>query len=287
MGRKAKTWEEVNEIFAAKGFKLLSKQYICYQSPLDYICANGHQNRITFAKIHQGRGCFQCSGRQKHTIDEVRELFSSRGFKLLSDNYINANSPLSYICDKGHQTKIRFNNLQQGQGCSECKGLKKHTLEEARELFSSRELTLLSNNYKNSNSVLDYRCSVDHVGKMSYNSLQQGIGCKSCAKYGFSLSKPATLYYLRFQFEGNFYYKIGITNGTVTKRFQKDKTPYIVIKETVFKLGKDAYGKEQAILKKFSQWRYKGHPFLIDGNTELFTRDVLYADDSILGDITA
>ena len=286
MSRK-KTMTEVRLAFSKRGYTLLSTEYIRSNSPLEYLCGNGHQSKICLDSLQQGCGCAECSGKIKKTVEEVRELFESRGFTLLDTVYVNCFATLDYICNKSHQTKISFDNLRRGRGCAECARKKKKTLEEVKQLFNSRGYTLVSKEYKNSGTALLYICNKGHQTKISFSSLQNGNGCSSCANYGFDPNKPATLYYIRFQFEGNFYYKIGITNRTVSDRFDHEKIPYTVINETIFSLGKDAYEQEQAILKEFFQWRYKGKPFLVQGNTELFTRDVLYIDSSILGGIAA
>ena len=43
-------------------------------------------------------------------------------------------------------------------------------------------------------------------------------------------------------------------------------------------LGYEAYKKEQEILKKFEYAKYKNCDLLTDGNTEVFTHDVLMLD---------
>jgi len=219
---------------------------------------------------------------KKKTFEEVRAAFNQRGFMLVSKEYKNSYSSLKYLCSNGHQTKISFAKLQSGNGCLECSGKKKKTIEEVREIFTTRNYTLLSTEYKNSSSPLNYICDNGHQTKIRLAELQSGRGCSSCAEHGFNPNKSATLYYIRFQYEGNSYYKIGITNRSISERFQSERTAYTVLKETTYTMGKDAHTQEQAILKKFSAYRYKGKPFLVQGNTELFTRDVLYIDNSVL-----
>ena len=283
VGLKKKTIKEVRELFESRNYTLLSKDYSNSNSPLEYICSKGHQTKISFNKLQSGRGCIECSGKRKKTIEEAKQLFTDRGYTLLTIEYKNAFSLLSYICDRGHQNKISFSSLQTGRGCAECAKKKKKTIEEVKLAFNQRGYTLLSKDYSSNNSPIKYICDQGHQNKISFKHLQRGVGCSSCANHGFNPSKPAILYYLRFQFESDFYYKIGITNNTTSKRFQSEKTPYIVIKETHYLVGKDARDKEQAILKQFVKYKYKGQSFLtVGGNTELFNRDVLQLDDSIL-----
>ena len=282
-GLKKKTIEDVRELFASRSYTLLSTEYIGVDSPLKYICTNEHNAKISFAKLQSGRGCLKCSGKNRKTMDEVTLGFNQRGFQLLSTEYKNSHSHLEYLCSQGHQTQISFSSLQIGRGCLECSGKRKKTIKEVRLAFNQRSYTLISTEYKNISSPLKYICNNGHQTKINFKDLQRGIGCASCSNHGFNPNKPAILYYLRFQFESDFYYKIGITNRTILERFQLEKTSYTVIKETPYTLGKDARDKEQAILKQFVKYKYKGQSFLtVGGNTELFNRDVLQLDDSIL-----
>jgi len=208
----------------------------------------------------------------------VKSEFDKRGFSLISDTYKNSYSPMDYFCDKGHKGKICLSNLQRGVGCSSCTRKRKKTIKEVEAAFKLRDYTLVSKDYRTNNLPLEYICDKGHQTTISFSSLQKGHGCSSCANHGFDPSKPAILYYLRFQYEGNFYYKIGITNRTISERFQSESTSYTVIKESDFALGQEAYTQEQDVLKKFSAYRYKGKPFLVSGNTELFIKDVLQID---------
>ena len=97
------------------------------------------------------------------------------------------------------------------------------------------------------------------------------------------MDKPAILYYIRFDSEVNSpLYKIGITNKTVSERIitmciNKEYTP-VIIKEFYFETGEEAYAMEKAYHKEFMEYRYFGDAILNNGNTELFTTDVLQLD---------
>ncbi len=60
----------------------------------------------------------------KYTIDKAREIFADCGYELISDVYVNVNTPLKYICmkhrDKGIQS-ITMKAFKSGQRCVYCK----------------------------------------------------------------------------------------------------------------------------------------------------------------------
>ena len=104
----------------------------------------------------------------------------------------------------------------------------------------------------------------------------RGNKCPQCSSYGFDPGKPAILYYLKITTnEGRLLYKIGVTNRTVNERFSiTDLSKIEVVKQDTYLLGQDALDKEQEIIKKYKEYRYKGPNILESGNTELFTEDI-------------
>jgi len=131
-------------------------------------------------------------------------------------------------------------------------------------------------NYTHSKTKVDIICSIHGVFKQKPYIHVQGTGCPSCAEYGFNPDKPAYLYYLKVTTDDNqVLYKIGITNRTVNERFNLDELNRIeIIKQQRYEKGKDAYEKEQSIIKACKDHCYKGPPVLHNGNTELFTKDI-------------
>lgn len=61
--------------------------------------------------------------KRKKTIEEMREIFKEKGYELISNEYINNETHLEYICpkhrDKGVQ-KITYGKLSIGRGCYYC-----------------------------------------------------------------------------------------------------------------------------------------------------------------------
>ena len=109
-------------------------------------------------------------------------------------------------------------------------------------------------------------------------------GCPTCAKYGFDPNAPAICYYLRVstQVSGELY-KIGITNKSVKGRFHNyDLEKITTVKTWKFDVGSDARDMEREILAQHSGDRYTGEDVLgSNGNTELFTRDILELDHNL------
>lgn len=113
-------YKEVDEAFKARGFTLVSKEYISAKTKLDYRCANGHLYNITWSNFKTGYGCPFCYGNTKPSIEEVKEVFEKKGYTLVSSVYVNAHAKLKTICPSGHVYYTTFDSFKKGNGCSIC-----------------------------------------------------------------------------------------------------------------------------------------------------------------------
>ena len=117
------------------------------------------------------------------------------------------------------------------------------------------------------------RCST--VFTQNVKSHGAGKGCSKCAQKGIDYSKPTMLYYISIN--NGEYYKIGITNYTPERRFAKETADLRTIKSWEYPIGRDALRKEQEIRKRYRQF-ITTDKVLADGNSEIFTCDVLELD---------
>lgn len=99
-------------------------------------------------------------------------------------------------------------------------------------------------------------------------------------EYGFSKEKQAVMYFLRVSVPGvGDLFKIGITNRDPLARVAgmgAHSGVRIEVMETIFfDNGRDARIAEKRLHRKFAGYRYAGAPVMKNGNTELFTVNVL------------
>ena len=257
------------------GYKLLST-YKNSKAKLDLECDKGHQYRANWGSFGQGNRCPHCSGNAKLTHDFVLGEIGKADYKLIS-RYENANEKLDLECDKGHQYKARWGDFKAGYRCPCCSGNIKLTHEFVLGEIGNAGYKLLST-YEQSGKKLDLECDKGHRYKACWGHFNEGTRCPYCAVSGFNPDKPGSLYYVRFDQNGKAFYKIGITNRTIAERFCGEPTPYTVIMETRYLFGYLAAELERDILANHKRHQYQGDCFLVSGNTELFTKDVLRLD---------
>ncbi len=118
------------------------------------------------------------------TIDFVREEFNKADFELISDIYINAHEKLVYRCKKHPEyiQTITWNDFKQGCRCTYCINKRVISIELVKKEFDDAGLILLSKEYVNAKTYLEYLCPIhsNEVQQITYNSFQQGHGCKYC-----------------------------------------------------------------------------------------------------------
>jgi len=118
---------------------------------------------------------------RKLTYEFVKESFESEGYTLLSKEYINNHTKLNYRCYESHEHSIDWNHWQRGHRCITCFGNIKYTIDHVRESFEKEGYILISKEYANDCTKLDYRCSNNHIHSMIWNSWQQGHRCPTCS----------------------------------------------------------------------------------------------------------
>lgn len=197
-------------------------------------------------------------------------------------DYKDTYTKVTIICNKCKSIfhQIPHNHLR-GSGCSTCYGKFKKTTKD----FIDDSIKIHGNLYDYSSvSYVNNITKVTILCKQCNSRFKQiptdhlsGSGCPKCCG-GFSVNKPAILYYIKIKKDDLFLYKIGITNRSVSKRFGSEIKYITILMEKKFEDGQLAYDKEFEILNKFKDYKYYGEKVLKSGNTELFTKDILELD---------
>ncbi len=173
-------YEQVKQVFENEQYELLSKEYINKNKYLDFICPNGHRHKITFGSWKQGHRCRFCHGNQKISYGFIKQSFESEGYKLISKEYKNAYSYLSFICPIGHKHKIKWYSWKQGTRCGKCSNFYNITYKQVKESFEKEKYILLSTEYINAHSYLDFICPNGHKHKIKWHKWQDGQRCGKC-----------------------------------------------------------------------------------------------------------
>lgn len=231
----------------------------------------------------RGQGCLKCSSKHRFTTEEFitksNEVHSNK-YTYEKVVYTTAVNKVTITCPTHGDFEQVARAHMQGNGCPKCGGTHNYNTEEfivkANEVHNSY-YTYSKTLYARSKDKVTITCPIHGDFKQQAQAHLQGYGCHNCGKGGFKVAKPGVLYYLSVL--GGTAYKIGITNHTVEKRFNKDDMDIIkIIKVWKFADGQECYDKEQEIIKEYSEYKYLGSSLLKNGNSELFNKDILLLD---------
>lgn len=256
------------------------ESYVNSTTKILHECLEGHKWYIMPQHILANKGCPQCSSQRAFTAAEYQDKLTSRGLGIdVLEAYVNNRTPIDHRCINKHIWKTRPSSVLSGYGCPHCAGNSCKSTDQYIDNLREAGITFdVLEQYTHSKAPILHRCDKGHSWKAMPNNVLRGTGCPTCSIRGFNPDIPAILYYIKITSQlGESYYKIGITNNTVRKRFEKDPDKDIeIIKETYYEVGQEAKDAETAILQKYKSSRKNISGFLKSaGNTELFEFDVL------------
>lgn len=238
----------------------------------------------------RGSGCPSCSHLKTGSdfLDQAVAIHGSK-YNYSCVEYTGSHVKVKITCKEHGEFMQSPNSHLNGNGCPSCgndnssKAQRKLTCD-----FISEAIAVHGNiydysivEYAHSNMKVDIICSIHGVFKQKARNHLDGKGCPCCATYGFDSKKPSILYYIKFESKKDLpIYKIGVTNGSDVKDRIRSMQVCNGFKATIldkihFKTGLEARSIEQLLHKEYSEYKYMGDPIMKNGNTELFTKDVM------------
>ncbi|CRK80384.1 hypothetical protein BN000_00267 [Neobacillus massiliamazoniensis] len=123
---------------------------------------------------------------KKLDYDEVKSYIESIGLMLLSEDYVNALTPLSCLCHCGNHFTISLNNIKKGRRCPKCSAQRlseknRLSFETVKNIFSSQGYLLFSE-YINSRKKVKFVCPNGHIGEITLSNFKRGSRCYQCLK---------------------------------------------------------------------------------------------------------
>lgn len=105
---KTQVLDAMKALAADRKGRCLSREYVDVDTPLQWECKKAHRWSSAPMDVRKGTWCRKCAGAARRlTIAEMQEIAKKRGGRCLSEEYLGANTPLKWECDRGHQWKTR------------------------------------------------------------------------------------------------------------------------------------------------------------------------------------
>lgn len=241
----------------------------------------------------RGANCSDCGdlsrvikSRKTTTNDFVAKAIAVHGRKYDYSfcNYVSAKGKVKIVCPEHGAFEQSPNNHLSGCGCLAC-----GRLQVSRNLMLTTDDFIQKanqiHNYKYDYSLCEY---VNTKGKVKIICPEHGLfeqvpnyhiggsGCPYCglSSGGFDASKPGVLYFVKLEKPFASFWKIGITNRTVRKRFGGEFAFVTTQYSWELENGFHVYRIEQSALKEFQEYKFDDS-FLFSllemgGNSECF-----------------
>jgi hypothetical protein len=178
---KKLTYEYVKNYFTEQGCELLDTEYVGIHTKMKYICKCKNEAYITFNCFKRGSRCMKCGGREKLTLEFLKEEFKKESCELLDTEYINSNTKMKYLCKCANESSITWDSFKQGHRCSQCYGNEKLTYKYIKNYFTEHSCELLETEYINSYTKMKYKCKDNHITNISWDNFKQGYRCITCS----------------------------------------------------------------------------------------------------------
>lgn len=179
----------------------------------------------------------------KYTLEQVIEFFTENECILLSTEYTKNTQVLKFTCKCQNEINMTFKKYLVQKCCDTChsKTLQrrfKYTFEEVQKIFTDQECVLVSTEYKNQTTELEYicKCNLDVKVKTSLKKFLKNGHCQQCGieqRKSTNLEKYGHIYPSSSN-EVKLKHKNTIENKTIE---EKEKTKEKRKKTNIIKYG--------------------------------------------------
>lgn len=171
----------------------------------------------TFHSVDKYTGCPNCSNISRIKNSRITETIVRSRLKGRSINLISYGgtvmSTSNFECvDCSYTWKTSFDSVDHGHGCPKCANVARVTENQCTERLNGRSVQLVKYSGSTGGKSVFKCTSCGKEWSNSFNNIQSGQGCPSCAKYGFNQFKPAWLYVLLLNTPKGYCYGFGVTN---------------------------------------------------------------------------
>ena len=119
---------------------------------------------------------------EKLTFEHVKHMIEKEdGYKLLSNEYVNAQTKLRVKCKRGHEYLVSYNAFQIGLRCKTCYfNSKKISYEYVKKIVEDADYQLISEIFDGSRSKIRVRCKRGHEYNVLFHNFKYGGRCRQC-----------------------------------------------------------------------------------------------------------
>jgi hypothetical protein len=190
-GKMPHTIQEIKQFAQIQGGKCISEEYKNAHSPLLWECGGGHRWEASAdSVINRETWCPKCKNLVKHSIQEMQLLAEEWGGKCISNEYVNAHTPLLWECAEGHRWMMSPTEvISKHSWCPICAHHIKHTIQEMKDFAESMGGKCLSDVYIDCDTKLEWECHQGHRWMAIPYNILIGKWCPYCGRQSSNSAK--------------------------------------------------------------------------------------------------
>jgi hypothetical protein len=180
---------DVVSFIKEKGFSFdHTFHYVNNRTKFQIICQKHGYFSIRKSNLKNG-GCQKCgyertSLKKKGNLDKVIEDFSKKGWKVLTNTYIDSYQKLDVVCPNGHLTQKTSTGLLNNKGCRICANNQEYTVESLQRKIDELGINyrVLKRIYPSKRSRFTFSCNKGHIYDALLTNFNKGHRCPRCKK---------------------------------------------------------------------------------------------------------
>lgn len=119
---------------------------------------------------------------KQFTYEQVKNIFIQKECTLLTTEYLGSKQKLQYICKCGNNSETTVTGITRINGCMNCNGTPKYTIEDVKRIFLKYNCTLIEEIYIDNATKMNYKCNqCDTKYNVTLGSFIKRVDkCKNC-----------------------------------------------------------------------------------------------------------
>ena len=170
--------------------KIISNEYKNNRVKLKCQCLiDGNIWYVNWANLSMGKGCPQCSGNQKLSLDIIKQRLEelNPNLEILSETYLNVDAKVSCRCNScGYEWASKWDNLYRRHRCPNCCTQRKdYTIEDIRKIMFdlNENIVIISDEYTGCKGKLTFKClKCERTWESVWTYMKEYKECYHCKK---------------------------------------------------------------------------------------------------------
>jgi len=176
-----KSFADYHKLARSRKFRWLGPHVPTTGNKTTWQCPHKHTWQAPYNRIQQGHGCPHCAGKIPKTSADYHTLAQQRNITWLGPQVKNVLTKTTWQCPHKHTWKATYSHINSGKSCPYCAGKAPKTPADYHILAHQHSFKWLGPQVPTAQTRTTWQCPYNHSWQTTYNAIDQGSGCPTCA----------------------------------------------------------------------------------------------------------